>query len=82
MTDQDTKYEQRSYPYTATIGGNTPQQFKKALQQARKFVEKGRQKQRVITIYAWNEWTEGSYLEPDTVNQFGYLQAIKEVFAN
>ena len=35
---------------------------------------------KVLTINAWNEWTEGSYLEPDTVNRLGYLEALKAVF--
>ena len=35
---------------------------------------------RVVNINCWNEWTEGSYLEPDTVNGMGYLEAIKSVF--
>jgi len=29
----------------------------------------------------WNEWTEGSYLEPDTVNGLKYLEAVRAVFA-
>ncbi|MEA2068441.1 MAG: glycoside hydrolase family 99-like domain-containing protein, partial [Verrucomicrobiota bacterium] len=33
-----------------------------------------------VTINAWNEWTEGSYLEPDTKNGMGYLEAIRDVF--
>ena len=34
----------------------------------------------VIAINAWNEWTEGSYLEPDTVYGLGYLAAIRDLF--
>ena len=37
--------------------------------------------QRVLTINCWNEWTEGSYLEPDMVHGMRYLEAIRDVFA-
>jgi hypothetical protein len=35
---------------------------------------------RILNINCWNEWTEGSYLEPDTVNGMAYLEAVKGVF--
>ena len=35
-------------------------------------------KKNMIFIFAWNEWTEGGYLEPDEKYKYGYLEAIKE----
>ena len=37
---------------------------------------------KLITVNSWNEWTEGSYLEPDTKWGFGYLEAVKKVFVD
>ena len=36
---------------------------------------------RILNINSWNEWTEGSYLEPDTTNGMAYLEAVRDVFA-
>ena len=35
---------------------------------------------RILNINCWNEWTEGSYLEPDTVHGMKYLEAVRDVF--
>ncbi len=46
-----------------------------------KLVKKAREvyKKDMIFIFAWNEWTEGGYLEPDEKHGYGYLEAIKKV---
>lgn len=33
----------------------------------------------MIFVFAWNEWAEGGYLEPDKKNGYGFLEVIKEV---
>ena len=63
------------------LGGNTPQNFEAALQSAKAFLEE-RDAPRILTLNAWNEWTEGSYLEPDTQHEYSYLEAIHNVFGN
>ena len=54
-------------------------QFKKVLQKAKEHCDRYN-KTPLITINSWNEWTETSYLEPDTLYGYGYLEAIRDVF--
>jgi hypothetical protein len=79
-TVQSDRYLPAGYPFTPVLAGNTPAAFKEALIQARDFLKERPPEQRILTINAWNEWTEGSYLEPDTVHGMGYLEAVREVF--
>ena len=58
----------------------TPEKFKQFLLQAKAYVDSHPDQPRLITINAWNEWSEGSYLEPDKEHGYGYLDAVKEVF--
>jgi hypothetical protein len=63
-----------------TIKNNTPENFKKALEMTREKLLSDPNGPRILNINCWNEWTEGSYLEPDIVNGMAYLEAIKSVF--
>lgn len=73
-------YENVGYPFMSVITGNTPERFGKALEAARDFALSGKTSGSLININCWNEWTEGSYLEPDTENGYGYLNEIRRVF--
>ena len=33
----------------------------------------------LVTINSWNEWTETSYLQPDDLYGYGYLEAVRRV---
>lgn len=67
------------YPFTNMIGGNTPARFEAALRETKERLARlGGPK--VLNINCWNEWTEGSYLEPDTVHGMAYLDAVRRVF--
>ena len=68
------------YPFTNTIGNNTPENFKTALQMTKDRLLANPDGPRILNINCWNEWTEGSYLEPDVVHGMQYLNAVKDVF--
>lgn len=60
---------------------NTPASFAALLFKAKKYVDSHPEQPKLITINAWNEWVEGSYLLPDMLNGYGYLDAVKEVMS-
>jgi hypothetical protein len=71
----------KGYPWTPVFNGdNTPEAFRSALTKAKQFVTNGYEQPKIIIINAWNEWTEGSYLLPDTKTGTKYVEAIKNVF--
>jgi len=79
-TEQNVEFRSLGYPYTSVTTGNTPAEFQKALESAKAYLDRTPSARKIVTLNAWNEWTEGSYLEPDKATGMGYLEAVRAVF--
>ena len=62
------------------VKNNTPVNIEKAFQKAKEYADSHPKQAPLITVNSWNEWTETSYLQPDNLYGYGYLEAIKNVF--
>ena len=58
----------------------SPQAVEKALRMARDWADAHPEQPPLVTLNSWNEWTETSYLQPDDLYGYGYLDAVKRVF--
>ncbi|MCL2646368.1 MAG: glycoside hydrolase family 99-like domain-containing protein [Phycisphaerales bacterium] len=58
----------------------TPMEIRKALQAAKDYADAHQRQTPLITINSWNEWTEASYLQPDDLYGYGYLEAVRDIF--
>jgi hypothetical protein len=61
---------------------NTPAAFKEATQMIVERLLASSVEPKIITINAWNEWPEGSCLEPEQEYGYGYLEVVRELFAD
>ena len=69
-------------PSLHSIKDNTPERFQTALALAKRRLLARKDGRRILNINCWNEWTEGSYLEPDTVHGMKYLEAVRDIFGS
>lgn len=71
--DNTPRHSKEGYLYK----GANPEKFQtylsKQIKNARNIYKKD-----MLFMYAWNEWAEGGYLEPDERFGYGYLEAIKQ----
>lgn len=78
-TNQDAEFIEGPYPWIP-VYDPSPEEFERGLRRAVAFLEERPRDNPFVTINAWNEWTEGSYLLPDTVNGMAFLEAVDRVF--
>ena len=80
IPNADTGWDARPRHGTRTmvIHDRTPAEFERVLREAKAWLDERQEK--MLILGPWNEWTEGSYIEPCTEFGFGMLQAIHNVF--
>ena len=59
---------------------NTPDKWENFLSQTKVWLDTHPESKGIVTLNSWNEWVEGSYIEPDSIYGASYLEAIKRVF--
>ena len=63
--------------------GSTPAKFRTMCENAKRLLDRSKGiESRMLLVEAWNEWGEGAYAEPAGRWQFGYLDALRDVFTN
>ena len=75
-TMQSDIYEWVGYPFTPIGVNNSPEVFLNNLHEIYEIAKNN--KSPFMAITAWNEWTEGNYLEPCEEFGYGMLEAVKQ----
>ena len=71
--DNTPRHKERGYLYQGVSPDKFKSYFKQLIDNTKNFYDTD-----MIFVFAWNEWSEGGYLEPDEKNGFAFLEAIKE----
>ena len=76
VTDWDNtpRHKERGWAYVNATPEKFKQYFVQLLGNTKKYYDTD-----MIFVFAWNEWAEGGYLEPDEKNGYALLEAIRDV---
>ena len=61
--------------------GASPERFRYWFEQLVKVTASRPAKERIIFLNAWNEWAEGTYLEPDELYGMQHLEIVRDALA-
>ena len=76
--DNTARYKNRATLYK----GASPQLFEKWFSKLLDSMPRRNLPENFIFLNAWNEWSEGTYLEPDEKFGYQYVEAVKKVLIN
>lgn len=65
-------------PSLDVINGTNPSKFRNALNSVADYLDDQPQTEKPLLIWSWNNWLEGTALEPTTAYKYKFLDAIQE----